>query len=87
MERATGQILRRFGLLVETICLLGLVSVARDPQQPARTFAGLSVFQWLTFGLVIGFILWFTGTAAIYLKRKPREAERPEGEKETSTKD
>ncbi len=71
MKPETGQILRRIGLLLEAICLLGLISVSRT-NAPPRGFAGFSVVQILTFCLAIGFFFWFVGTATIYLRRKPR---------------
>jgi len=74
MKPEIGQIVRRVGLLMEMICLLGLVSLSPE-KQAQLTFAGIGPQQVLTWGLVTGFVLWFTGTAAIYWKRKPRGPE------------
>lgn len=74
MKPATGQTLRRIGLLLEALCMLGLLSVARG-QAPLQEFAGLTQVQYMTAGLVLGFVLWFVGTAAIHWPRKSREPE------------
>jgi hypothetical protein len=76
MKPATGQVLRRIGLLVETLCLLTLVSLAREKPQPqVRKFAGIELSQWLMAGLALGFALWIVGTATIYRRRKASEPE------------
>jgi hypothetical protein len=74
LKPATGQILRRVGLLFEALCLLGLISVQRDPQFRLQTFAGLNQVQYMKLGLGVGILLWVVGTLAIHWPRRSNNA-------------
>jgi hypothetical protein len=68
MTPQTGQLLRRLGLLIETLSLLGLLSIYRKGVDPGK-FAGFSVVQFMTAGIALGFALWLAGTITIYRRR------------------
>jgi hypothetical protein len=73
MKPATAQNIRRLGLAVEAACLLGLLTIARQPIGP-RKVLGVDQSQALMTGLALGFTLWLVGTASYYWpKRKPGE--------------
>jgi hypothetical protein len=72
MTPATGQTLRRLGLLVEAVCLLGLLSLARGNVGLVRAGWPLDPSVLLAAGLAVGFTLWLTGTLAIYWPRRDR---------------
>jgi hypothetical protein len=72
---ATGQTLRRLGLLVEAACVLGLLADARGrlPHPGRLPFdPGLA----LGVGLGFGFCLWMAGTLAIYWPSRHRNVRR-----------
>lgn len=71
MTAATGQTLRRTGLAIEALCMIGLLSVARGRTEFwARIGADPSVV--LAAGIGVGFLIWATGTYAILrARRKP----------------
>jgi hypothetical protein len=65
MKPATAQNIRRLGLAIEAICLLGLLTIARHQIGP-RKFLGLDQSQALIIGLAFGFTLWLVGTVSYY---------------------
>ncbi|WP_422931273.1 hypothetical protein [Singulisphaera sp. PoT] len=73
MKSVNGQIIRRVGLLLEMICLLGLIA-SRKQQVPALIL-GVDSQQLFMIGLLSGFVLWFAGTVAIF--RQNRKPEKP----------
>jgi len=68
MKPIAGLILRRAGLLIELACLMAFVAV-RDRRWAA---AGVNLKQALIAGVVLGFILWVAGMAA--LRRSARQS-------------
>jgi hypothetical protein len=77
MTPDTGQILRRVGLLVEAISLLGLLSLARGHGEVWRT-RGLDPSVLMAGGLALGFTLWLIGTLAIHWPRRRKPPADPE---------
>jgi hypothetical protein len=75
MTKETGRSLRKIGLIVETVCLLGLVSISRqkvDPADAAKLAQIRMFWMVLAAGIAAGFVTWAVGTAAIYWPRRPR---------------
>ena len=62
MRPATAMNVRRLGLIVEALCMFGLLSAYRR-EDIALAF-GVPVFRIFQGGLIVGFILWFVGTMA-----------------------
>ena len=74
MTAAHGQILRYVGLLLEALCVLGLLSV-RGGRFDFLKRSGMDPSTVLMIGLALGFGLWVVGTFVIQrerLKRKSR---------------
>ncbi len=69
MTPARGQFLRRVGLVIEVLCMLALLSLARGKVDIWRGFP-IEPSRFLSGGLAAGFALWVTGTVAIYAGRK-----------------
>ena len=69
MTPARAQSLRRIGLVIEVLCMLGLLSLARGKIDIWRGFP-IEPSRFLSVGLGIGFLFWVTGTVAIYAARK-----------------
>jgi hypothetical protein len=74
MTKETGRGLRRIGLIVEAVCLLGLLSISRqrvDPADAAKLAQVRMLWMVLAAGIAAGFATWAVGTAAIYWPRRP----------------
>jgi hypothetical protein len=69
MTSAHGQILRRIGLVIEALCMLGLLGLARGRVDIWNGFP-IDPSRFLTISLGIGLLLWVAGTVAIYSGRK-----------------
>ena len=69
MTPAQGQTLRRAGLVLEALCVLGLLALARGKVQIGKG-SGLDPSLVMAAGLGLGFVLWAVGTAAIYRGRR-----------------
>ena len=69
MTPARGQLLRRIGLVIEVLCMLGLLGLARGKDEIWKGFP-LDPSRFLSVGLGVGFLFWVTGTVAIVAGRK-----------------
>ncbi len=81
MNANTALTVRRLGLTIEVVCLLGLLSVYRSQDIEPKRFLGITLGQALTTGLALGFTLWVLGTITYYYwkyKRKKGDAVDPE---------
>jgi hypothetical protein len=61
--------LRRFGLLLEAVSLLALLSLNRG-KLDLQVFKGRDPSVVLAGGLALGFVLWLVGTVAIHWPRR-----------------
>jgi hypothetical protein len=68
MKAGAGPILRFAGLLIEMICVVGLVT----QQDEGRAIAGIAAGSLWIAGIVLGVILWATGLILVQ-----RAARRP----------
>ena len=69
----TGRLLRRLAYMIEAVCMIGLLSIARG-RVDLKPVAGFDQRQWLSAGLALGISLWVIGTAIVYWPReKPGE--------------
>ncbi len=69
MTPARAQTLRRIGLTVEVLCMLGLLGLARGRAEIWNGFP-MDPSRFLTLMLGIGFLIWVAGTSGLYLGRK-----------------
>jgi hypothetical protein len=69
MTLQSGQALRRLGLIIEAVAMLGLLTVARNK---GDLFKGgqLDPGFWMAVCLAVGFGIWLSGTLAIYQARR-----------------
>ena len=74
MKLPNGQFTRRVGLLVELVCMLGLLSASRG-KVDFWARQGLDPTIVLGTGMAIGFALWLFGTVTILRGRKRPERE------------
>ena len=72
MAAPKGQTYRRLGLMIEVVCMLGLLSVARG-NTGFWIGVGLDPSLVLACGLALGFAFWAFGT---YLILKDRQTKR-----------
>lgn len=72
MTAATGQVLRRTGLVVELLCMFGLLS-ARQGKLASWGRLGVDPSTALGVGFGLGFVVWAVGTFAIYRARGERK--------------
>lgn len=70
MTAAGGQMVRRLGLLIEAVCMLGLVSVARGNGASLRSALRMDPGTVLVTGLALGFCVWAFGTFQILQARR-----------------
>ncbi|MFO0909376.1 MAG: hypothetical protein U0794_13665 [Isosphaeraceae bacterium] len=75
MPHRGGQTFRRMGLLIEAVCMLGLISVARGNNEGWRR-SGLDPSIILTAGLAVGFMLWAFGTFLNLQERRRLNSDR-----------
>ena len=71
MTPITGQILRRVGLVIEVLCMLGLLSVMRGRVDFWQKH-GIDPSIALTIGLGCGFVVWSIGTYILVKGRRDR---------------
>jgi hypothetical protein len=69
MNSITGQILRRVGLVIEVLCMLGLLSVARGRVEFWQKH-GIDPVIALRVGLGCGLIVWSIGSYIIIKSRR-----------------
>jgi hypothetical protein len=63
MGPVTAVNVRRLGLILEAVCMLGIVSITRR-NAVAETVAGVPLFRVFQVGLGLGLVLWCIGTVA-----------------------
>jgi hypothetical protein len=68
MNSATGQTLRRLGLLIEAVSIFGILSVRRGNVGVWQR-SGLDPSVVLTAAFVVGFVMWLAGTVLIRRSR------------------
>ena len=86
MTPARGLTLRYVGLIIEVLCMLGLLSLARGKVDIWKGFP-FEPSRFLMVGLGIGFLLWGTGTAVIYSARKRAATEGKRNDEAEATDD
>ena len=69
MTSAQGQMLRRSGLAIEALCMLGLLGLARGKFDIWNGFP-IDPSLALSIGLGLGMVTWSVGTWAIYSSRR-----------------
>lgn len=69
MGPVTAMNVRRLGLIVEALCMFGLLSAYR--REALNLVFGVPVYRIFQGGLAVGFVLWFVGTIA-YRRAKER---------------
>lgn len=64
MSPGTAMNVRRLGLIVEAVCMFGLLSAFRSKAvEPPMAF-GVPLYRIFQVGLAVGFVLWIVGTIA-----------------------
>jgi hypothetical protein len=65
MKNTIGQILRILGLVIEMWGIYGVFGSGQAPGQPTRTLPMIA--------LVLGFVMWITGTVVNYYAKQERK--------------
>jgi hypothetical protein len=73
MGPATAMNVRRLGLIVEVVCMFGILSLYRRGNPGAETLLGLPTYRFFQAGLACGLALWFVGTVAYRRARRRDE--------------
>ncbi|GAC1466462.1 MAG: hypothetical protein NVSMB9_07060 [Isosphaeraceae bacterium] len=72
MTRASASWIRRLGLLIEVVCMLGLLSVRRGNNLEFWLRNRVDPSIVLSFGLGMGLLIWAGGTVAMYWPERAR---------------
>ncbi|MDR3634959.1 MAG: hypothetical protein P4L84_14235 [Isosphaeraceae bacterium] len=64
MGPTTAANVRRLGLIVEAVCMLGILSLARRNAAEPELVLGVPLYRVFQAGLACGLVLWFVGTIA-----------------------
>jgi hypothetical protein len=72
MKKATGQILRLGGLLIEMLGVLGVVTRSPEVAAARLRLPGGTMMAPAWIAVVLGFLIWLLGTFLVYGSRPSR---------------